>query len=172
MTIEYVLTYITPAAFAVLPAAMASPEATAMLLAIIGQESNFEHRKQVGGGPARGLLQFERGGGIRGVMTHPKTRVPLNDALRALSFQAEIGRSIELHEVVGFNDTVACVFARLLLYTLPAPLPVCGEHDESFRQYLAAWNPGAWTRGTPAERRALRERWDGNFTRAWAAVAA
>src|SRR5690606_35531315 len=56
-------------AYALLPSRMDSDRATVMLLAIGLQESRFEHRRQIKG-PARGFWQFERGGGVRGVMTH------------------------------------------------------------------------------------------------------
>src|SRR5690606_35371438 len=64
-----------------LPARMGSIEARVMLLSIALQESGLAHRWQVvdlarpqAKGPARGLLQFERGGGVRGVLTHPASR--------------------------------------------------------------------------------------------------
>ena len=44
-----------------------SPEAEVLLLAIATQESALRHRTQVGG-PARGYWQFERGGGLAGIM--------------------------------------------------------------------------------------------------------
>ena len=56
-----------------LPGKFDSREARVLLLAIAGQESNLAYRKQVGG-PAMGLFQFEQGGGVRGVLTHPASR--------------------------------------------------------------------------------------------------
>ena len=44
-----------------------------MLLAIGLQESRLTHRRQIGG-PARGLWQFERGGGVAGVLRHAASR--------------------------------------------------------------------------------------------------
>lgn len=44
---------------------MDSVRARMMLLAIGLQESRFEHRRQLGNGPARGFWQFESGGGVR-----------------------------------------------------------------------------------------------------------
>lgn len=52
-------------ALAMLPARMRSDAAEVLLLAIGLQESGLIHRHQIGG-PAHGLLQFERGGGVRG----------------------------------------------------------------------------------------------------------
>lgn len=47
-----------------LPAKMESPQAVVMLLTIGLQESLFEHRRQLGNGPARSFWQMERGGGV------------------------------------------------------------------------------------------------------------
>ena len=55
-----------------LPAAMNTRKARVLMYAIALQESRFTHRRQIGG-PARGFWQFERGGGVRGVMTHPSS---------------------------------------------------------------------------------------------------
>ena len=65
-------TIIEPA-LRILPPMMTSDAAKAMLLAIGMQESRLIHRKQIGG-PAMGLWQFERGGGVAGVLRHPRTQ--------------------------------------------------------------------------------------------------
>lgn len=51
-----------------------SRQADIMLLAIAGQESDWTHRRQHDGGPARGLWQFERRGAVAGVLGHARTR--------------------------------------------------------------------------------------------------
>src|SRR5688572_22762789 len=99
---------------------MASPAAQAMLLAIGLQESRFLSRRQ-NGGPARGFWQFEVAG-IRGVLTHRSTAVLIATALSELRFSAAVGRAGACHEIVTDNDTIACCFARLLLWTLPDAL--------------------------------------------------
>ena len=63
---------LTPA-LSMLPATMDTPKARVMLLAIALQESGLAHRVQVGG-PAHGLWQFERGGGVKGVLRCHTTR--------------------------------------------------------------------------------------------------
>lgn len=50
-------------AFALLPAKIDSSAARCQILAIGLHESRFLHRRQIGG-PARGLQQFEQGGGV------------------------------------------------------------------------------------------------------------
>ena len=76
-----------------LPPAMGSKEARAMLYAIGLQESRFTHRAQVidggGKGPARGYWQFERGGGVTGVLRHPASRFWMNSACNARNVPAQ-----------------------------------------------------------------------------------
>lgn len=112
-----------------------------MLLAIGLQESRFLHRRQING-PARGFWQFERDGGVRGVANHPKTLDVLDAALHALQYESLIGNAAAMHAVIEHNDVLACVFARLLLWTLPYPLPTRGDGQEAWRQYLEGWRPG------------------------------
>ena len=57
-------------ALAALPARMRSREAVVMLLAIGLQESLFKYRRQMANGPARGFWQFEKMGGVAGVLQH------------------------------------------------------------------------------------------------------
>ena len=66
--IGHILAHTLPAAYSLLPAEMESAEATALLLSIGLQESQFTHRRQVGG-PARGFYQFELSG-VQGVLRH------------------------------------------------------------------------------------------------------
>jgi hypothetical protein len=140
-TIAYIHRLVIPAAYDLLPLHMASVEATAMLLAIGLQESDgFSARAQYGNGPARGFWQFERGGGVAGVLQHHRTG-PIITALCEQTFQVSPVPS-ECHRAIEHNDILAAVFARLLLWTLPRPLPGRSEVDLAWRQYLASWRPG------------------------------
>ena len=138
-----------------------NPEAEAMLLAIGLQESALTHRYQVlsGGrkGPARGLWQFERGGGVKGVLSHPSTTKIANIFAVYHAGTAELGA---VHARLEYDDILACAFARLLLYTDPRSLPQPVPNDdapESFgskntpihesqaaawEYYLRNWRPG------------------------------
>lgn len=136
--IEQVRRYILPCAYSVLPAPMASEAATRLLLAIGVQESGFEHRHQIGG-PAVGFFQFEQAGGVRGVLSHPQTRQPIRDALKALRYSPDAS-TWSCFDAIRHNDVLACVFARLLLWTLPDPLPT--DAQTGWSQYRAAWRPG------------------------------
>ena len=125
-------------ALAMLLARMTSPEAEVMLLAIGLQESRFRHRRQIRG-PARGLWQFELGGGVRGVMTHPASRASarLVCAARDVTFDAA-----EVYNRLEHDDVLAAVFARLLLWTDADPLPKLGDADAAWALYLRTWRPG------------------------------
>ena len=138
---------------ALLPPEMDSMEAEAQLFAIGLQESRLKHRRQIGG-PARGFWQFEHGGGVRGVLFHPQTRGHIRAVLSALSYDDSVATS---YEAIEHNDLLACAFARLLLWTLPQPLPTRGESASAWQQYLDAWRPG---KPHPAK-------WEENFAQGW-----
>lgn len=139
--IDLAVTYILPAALSTLPPEMDSPAARAMLIAIGLQESKFLDRRQQNYGPARGFWQFERTA-IRGVGRHVRSMGHLNAALRRMRYEALIGETANLHYAIEDNDVLACVFARLLLWTVPASLPPRDQPNIGWGQYLAAWNPG------------------------------
>lgn len=115
-----------------------SSEARVMLLAIAKQESGLAHRRQVKG-PARGLWQFERAGGVRGVLNHSSSRAAAASLCHA--------RGVTPQEAVVYaqlerDDILAAGFARLLLFTLPQRLPAIGNVPVAWAQYLDAWRPG------------------------------
>lgn len=122
-----------------------SPEATRMLLAIAGQESSWTWRYQLTSqgpngeraGPARGWWQFERGGGVIGVMSHEATSARAHALCRACHVHwdsDDIWRALEGH------DVLATGFARLLLWTIPKRLPSSETHG--WEQYVGTWRPG------------------------------
>ncbi len=138
-------------ALKILPAAMDSPRARVMLLAIGLQESRFMYRAQkIAGqpyvkGPARSFWQFElgsqsRGGGVWGVYQHPASRywlAQLCDARRVHFEAQEIWRTIEQ------DDVLAAGLARLLLFTDPKPLPSVDDADGAWGLYAyRTWRPG------------------------------
>lgn len=118
-----------------------SRAADAMMDAIARQESGLTHRVQLGGGPARGLWQFEMGGGVRGVLHHHATR----DAAVRACVQANVVATPEVvWRALASNDWLAAVFARLLLWSDPAPLPppILACEEEAWRYYQRTWRPG------------------------------
>lgn len=125
-------------ALALLPDKLRSPRAQVMLLTIAQQESDLAARRQANNGPARGLWQFERGG-VNGVMGHPASEPLLVRACAGLGVPFQLAA---IHAALETSDTLACIVARLLLYTLPQPLPPIGYTDGAWRQYIEAWRPG------------------------------
>lgn len=123
-----------------LPPAMDTPKAKAMMFAIGMQESQFEHRRQMNDGPARGFWQFEQGGGVRGVLTHPATKhhaKALLDHFQYSDYPVTVWNALE------HNDILAMAFARLNLWWCAKPLPEPGDYDGSWTYYCVdTWRPG------------------------------
>lgn len=145
---------ITPA-LCELPPLPSEAAARQMLLTIAGVESGCLYRRQMGDGPARGLWQFERLGGVAGVLAHRATVGHAAAALRRRQIPAapdEAWRALER------DDVLAAIFARLLLLSDPAPLP--SGPDAGRVVYLRTWRPGK-----PCSSAAWGESWR------WAATA-
>lgn len=152
---------LTPA-LALLPGAMDSPEARVLLTAIALQESGLVHRWQVidqarpqKKGPARGLLQFERGGGCAGVLTHPASRYWM---YRVCAARGVATTAHALWLAIERDDVLAAAAGRLFLFTDPKRLPEVVDEAGAWRYYLRTWRPGKphvarW----PANHRAARE---------------
>lgn len=111
--------------------------ARVMLLAIAGQESDWTDRRQRGGGPARGLWQFERGGGVLGVLTHART---FQAAARFCQDRGVQPVASEVWAALERDDVLAAGVARLLLWSDPLPLPE--EERAAWECYLRLWRPG------------------------------
>ncbi len=132
-------------AVSMLPAQMDTVQSRVMLYAIGLQESGFAHRFQVvqgepdAKGPARGYWQFERGGGVRGVMEHNATEKYAEHAcvVRGVSFKTDtVWKSLET------DDVLAACFARLLLWADAKSLPKVSDQDGGWDCYVRNWRPG------------------------------
>lgn len=135
-----------------------TPNAVHLLLAIGLQESGLCERCQIidggGKGPARGLWQFERAGGVVGVLTHPLTRTHAWDVCRERGVAAT---SQDVWSRLESDDVLAAAFARLLLWTDGKPLPERNDADGGWALYAKRlWRPG----------KPHPERWPANFARA------
>lgn len=132
-------------ALALLPKQMNTPEAWVMLLAIGLQESRFEYRQQLVGnppkpkGPAKGLWQFERGGGCVGVVTHLSSRYWMHHLCKTRGVKFT---SFAIWNAIKVDDVLAAGAARLLLFTDPKRLPALGDEAGARRLYLRTWRPG------------------------------
>ena len=153
--IDLVASHVVPAALALLPAAMRSLEASAMLVAIGLQESRFLERHQRPVGPAKGFWQFERAG-LRGVLSNPHTRGLAQEAIRELRYHEPAFTT--LHQALEHNDVLAAVCARLLLWPDPDDLPGADAPELARAIYLRTWQPG---RPRPTTWKGLyKEAWD------------
>ena len=143
-------------ALALLPAKMTSDKARVMLLAIALQESRLTHRKQIGG-PAKSFLQFESGGGVRGVMSHSASSTPAQIFCQSLSVPFD---RHAIFQSMEFNDVLAFGLGRLLLYTDPKSLPEIGDAQGAWDLYQRVWRPG----------KPHRQTWDEMYKTAVSAV--
>lgn len=141
-------------ALTLLPPRMTSPEAEAMLVSIALQESRLEYRRQRPVGYARGYWQFERNGGVAGVLTHPLTKPFAREICARLDYEPN---PMAIWEAIEDNDVLAASFARLLLWTVPQRLPMLGEYELAWEEYLISWRPGKPHRHT----------WNAFYDQAW-----
>jgi hypothetical protein len=155
--IEFVNTFVYPATFALLPAKMDTIGARGFMNAIGVQESAFAERRQLEGGPARGFWQFEKGGGIRGVLHHASTRTHLLRVLEELRYEPTVDAC---YAAVEHNDVLAAAFARLNLWWLPGRLPASNDPERGWKLYLEAWRPGA----------PRPDKWAESWRRGWSTV--
>lgn len=124
-------------ALATLDPKMDSPEARLMLPAIALQESGLAARQQVGG-PARGLWQFEHNG-VLAVMHNSRTA---DIVFHWCDANGVTYGSNTIYERLDQDDELACVFARLLLWSDTRPLPEIGDCMSAFNCYERNWRPG------------------------------
>lgn len=127
------------AALALLPSAMTSAPAIVMLYAIGLQESRFTMRRQMGNGPARGLWQFEQGGGVKGVCQHDASRYWMSKLCEARKVPFTVPA---VYAALEFDDVLAAGAARLLLFTDPKSLPKLDDMGGAWGLYLRTWRPG------------------------------
>ena len=130
-------------ALVLLPQAMSTPAAWQMMIAISLQEARGTQRVQIvnggGRGPARGLWQFERPGGVLGVLNHKASRHHAWKVCEALKVPCT---SQTVWEALEHNDVLAAALARLLLWTDPAPLPHRDNAELGWQYYMRNWRPG------------------------------
>lgn len=166
MMVDHTLRFTIPAAYALLPREMDSERATALILAIGLQESEFRARRQYQRGPAKGYWEFELRG-VKGVLTHPRSAQHAETVIDALCYRmgprtSPARQAVTIYDAMADNDTLGCCWARLLLWTLPVPLPGPDEATAAWGQYTAAWKPG----------KPRPETWAHNYGEAWARVRA
>lgn len=156
-------------ALKLLPINMAGPAAEILLLATHLQEAPNREQCQLPVrpgqcGPARGIFQFERGGGVAGVLRHHASRPHVLNVCAALGVEPTVdGIFNALPEQCDILDAA---LARLLYWTEPKALPVVGDVEGAWRYYLRTWRPGAYDRGAPYQRAILYQKWERNYAAA------
>lgn len=123
---------------ALLPPQMGTRPTRIMLIAINGQENPRRLEQQVGG-PARGDYQFEKGGGVKGVMTHAASKDHCKTVCKARGVQFDADA---IYEAIGTDPILAAALARLLLWTDPKPMPAAGDEKGGWALYERVWRPG------------------------------
>lgn len=144
-------------ALSVMPSAMDSAEARAMIVSIALQETQLSARRQAAGGPARSFAQFEKNGGIANVLDHPKTAAFARGFCALLNI---LPTRDAVYEAIEFNDVLCVGFTRLNLWTNASALCGIDEPARAWRLYLETWRPG----------RPRPETWNACYARAWAVV--
>jgi len=150
----HIYTETIPGAMSLLPSKMDSPQARAMMLAIAFQESDFKHRFQVPVAHAHGLWQFEKEGGVKEVLSHPVTMpvvLPICDLLLYAP------TSIAVWNAIPYDNELAAIFARCLLYIDPRTMPFHDQPEKGWLIYKARWRPG----------KPHPEKWPSSFEQAW-----
>lgn len=149
----------------------ATTVAALMVLAIGGQESKFLARRQIISvtnpdtgkkelrplGPAVSFWQFERGGGVVGVLTHKSSAALAAKLCKARGVSAT---PAAVWEAMQTDDVLGAGMARLLLLTDPFRLPEIGKVDEAWKLYTRVWRPGkphpaTWVAAYDAARKVL-----------------
>jgi len=132
--------------------------AQVMLMAIVGQEAAFQYRLQIGG-PARSYWQFEKGGGVAGVMRNATTGKWARSVCAALDIPSDENT---VYEAMAWSDHLATSMARFNLWLAPGALPAVGREDDAYNYYVRQWAPG----------KPDKSRWHPNYEAAMQAVAA
>ena len=167
MTPELLLKTAIIPALSLLDPKLDTPAARALLICIALQETGLRARRQMleardhwwesKPGKGHGFWQFERDGGVRGVMRHPAASAIVLPVIDAMLYPRD---PYAVHEALIHNDVLACVLARALLYSTPDAMPAQNEPDKGWAIYIKAWRPG----------KPHPESWPENYRIAWEAV--
>lgn len=125
-----------------------TPEAECLSVAIKVQETGQTIIRDQGDpnviGPATGLWQFERMGGVAEILEDGKTG-PIAHELCRRAGVAPRPDPVWRFFTTAAADELACAFARLLIWRDPAPLPpmLPSAEQEAYEYYDRRWRPGA-----------------------------
>lgn len=103
--------------------ALSSEAAEQLLLGTALVESRLVHRRQIGGGPARGLFQMEPATHDDIWSNFLKYQTSLAQKIKSLLSSANANAHLELEK----NDKYACAMARAHYLRAPEALPEAGD---------------------------------------------
>lgn len=174
-------TQLIPSTLALCPSLTWNDQARVLIGAICLQESGGRDVQQEGNGPADGYPQFEVEA-IREILENAATAKMAMQAVHAsgiLDFGSEqdaqgnqgaAGPGVSplspsqiatvVHAKFLNFPTLQIVFARLMLWANPNPLPELGDCDDAWNYYDSTWHPG----------RPRRETWDAYYAQSLNAV--
>lgn len=121
-----------------LPSIPASESGVALLLAIAGQESNWSDVAQAGSGDALGPWQMQRNT-CADILTNRATDAK---AIVVCATLKVTPNASAVFDALLANSRLASAFARLDLWSDPAPLPVVGDKQGAWDYYDRVWKPG------------------------------
>lgn len=112
-------------------------------------------------GPAAGDYQFEKTGGIRGLVNFKSAR--LQKMLSGVCKARKVAESVDaLFDAIQVDPVLAAALARLLYYTDSGALPKAGAEQYAWAVYLRTWRPGAYERDPEG----LRAKWSQSYAEA------
>ena len=131
----------------ILGSKFATQAALVMVLAVGYQETKYLSRRQlvseggklVAAGPAASWWQFEKGGGIAGVLKHHASAAL---ALKLCEARNCAPTTEAVWVQMQYDDVLGAGFARLLLLTDPRALPAIGNSEPAWQCYIRNWRPG------------------------------
>jgi hypothetical protein len=110
-----------------------------LLLAIAGQESDWNNIRQSGGGPGRGWFQFESETCLE-ILENPATRLYAHAVCSALNVAAT---EFVVYSSLMTQPRLQVAFARLDLWANPHPIPKAGDQGAGWIYYDDTWRPGS-----------------------------
>ena len=112
-------------------------------------------------GPAAGDYQFEKTGGIRGLVRFKSPRV--HGMLTQVCQARKVAVTEDaLFDAVQVDPVLAAALARLLYFTDSGALPAVGDGQGAWDMYLRTWRPGAYKR----DPQGLRAKWAQSYAEA------
>lgn len=118
-----------------------------LMTSIAGQESNWEHRVQIPSGMAHSLFQIEEAT-IPLIIANPASKELFTVGMD--HFQIQDRSAPALFDLMAdeAGDKVSVLFARLLLWCNPKPIPYEDEEQALFKYYRETWRPkhAVWAR--------------------------